>query len=93
MRRLDASLWCVIAQEHQIVRLGLLGAVTIALNVELLEGSRIVDAFFDDEATHQAAGLFRVETDDLVLVVLQVLELGIDAVSYTHLTLPTNREV
>ena len=82
VRRLDASLWCVIAQEHQIVRFGLFDAVAIALNVELLEGGRIVDAFFDDEAAHHATGLFRVEADDLVLAVLQ-------AVSYTHLTLPT----
>ena len=68
----------MIAQEHQIVWLGLLRIEAITLHIKLLELGRIVDALLDHEAAHHAPGLFRVEADDFVLAVLQVLELGVD---------------
>ncbi|MNZ88703.1 hypothetical protein D3C78_1076010 [compost metagenome] len=78
MRQEEGLLGGVIAQEHQIVWFRLFGAVTVPLCVKLLECCGVVDAFLDHEAAHHAAGFFRVETDDLVLAVLQVLELGVD---------------
>src|SRR5471030_2949299 len=78
VRRISALLRRVIAQEYQIVRFGLFGVVAVALDIELLEGGRVVDALFDDKTAHHPAGLLGVEADDLVLAVFQVLELGIN---------------
>ena len=39
------------------------------------------------------AGLENIDKDDLALPFLKLLQTGSDAVSYTHLTLPTKRIV
>ena len=67
----------VIAQEHQVIWLRLLGTIVVALRIEALELLGVVDPLLDHEAAHHPAGFLGIETDDLV------------PVSYTHLTLPT----
>src|SRR5690554_208120 len=48
--------------------------VGVAGDVEVLEALRVVQALADHPGRHQAAGLLGVETDDLELAVLLVLE-------------------
>ena len=54
-----------IPQKHQVIRLGLLGTVEVALHIELLELLRIADALLNDETAHHPASYLGVEADDL----------------------------
>ena len=64
----------LVAQENQAVGLGVLGRITVALIVEVLQAFRVGQALLDHVARHQTAGLLGVEADDLELAVLLVLE-------------------
>ena len=60
---------------------------------DLIQPVFVKEGLSDKESIESMPGIFRFGEDSVLKEIEEINELGIRAVSYTHLTLPTNREV